>query len=165
MKSSIFVRIVSDRLRVSRGQERREFFEANGEGEGRLEVTQGNEDERRYIARINEMVWKIEWPMRLNGKNVRKGERYQLQNPSHKSRQMTNEVGLSAVEKHTCASSSYKSDKSGCKERNAYLIMTLRSEFPPFVLRICKNKCCRPIINIRWPSVTLIIQLYSWENT
>lgn len=54
MKSSIFVRMVSDRLRVSRSQGKKGIL--RGEGGKRLEVTQENEDERRYIARINEMV-------------------------------------------------------------------------------------------------------------
>lgn len=54
VKSSIFARMVSDRLYVSRGQGKTGIL--RGEGRKRLEVTQGNEDERRYIARINEMV-------------------------------------------------------------------------------------------------------------
>lgn len=54
VKRLIFVRIVSDRLRVSSGQEKKGIL--RGEGGKCLEVTQRNEDERCYIARINEMV-------------------------------------------------------------------------------------------------------------
>ena len=48
VRRSIFVGIVSDRLRVSRDRRKKRIL--RGEQGKRLEVTEENEDERRYIA-------------------------------------------------------------------------------------------------------------------